>query len=141
VLVFSKTAGFRHSSIGPGHAAIEQLGADNNFQVDHTEDATAFSDPGDIGSCLHVERVEPLLVPADCTDGFYCAYWARPEAYLDPDVRAAISVFHLLDPAVCDRAVDRLRADLESGVWDERHGHLRELDALDVGYRLVVATP
>jgi PKD repeat protein/glucose/arabinose dehydrogenase len=44
VLVFSKTAGFRHSSIGPGNAAIEQLGADNNFQVDHTEDATAFRD-------------------------------------------------------------------------------------------------
>jgi PKD repeat protein len=44
VLVFSKTAGFRHSSIDEGHAAIEQLGADNNFQVDHTEDATAFRD-------------------------------------------------------------------------------------------------
>ena len=44
VLVFSKTAGFRHSSIDEGHAAIEQLGAENNFQVDHTEDATAFRD-------------------------------------------------------------------------------------------------
>src|SRR4051812_12598199 len=36
VLVFSKTAGFRHSSIGPGIAAIEQLGADNGFNVDAT---------------------------------------------------------------------------------------------------------
>jgi cytochrome c len=44
VLVFSKTAAFRHSSIAAGHAAIEKLGADNNFQVDHTEDATAFRD-------------------------------------------------------------------------------------------------
>jgi cytochrome c len=44
VLVFSKTAGFRHDSIDEGHAAIEQLGADNAFQVDHTEDATAFRD-------------------------------------------------------------------------------------------------
>ena len=41
-LVFSKTAGFRHSSIDEGHTALEQLGADNGFQVDHTEDATAF---------------------------------------------------------------------------------------------------
>jgi cytochrome c len=41
-LVFSKTAGFRHSSIDEGHAAIEQLGEEENFQVDHTEDATAF---------------------------------------------------------------------------------------------------
>ncbi len=44
VLVFSKTAGFRHSSIDEGHAAIEQLGDQNAFQVDHTEDATAFRD-------------------------------------------------------------------------------------------------
>src|SRR5262245_7281827 len=43
-LVFSKTAGFRHSSIDEGHAAIEQLGEDENFQVDHTEDSTAFRD-------------------------------------------------------------------------------------------------
>ena len=43
VLVFSKTAGFRHDSIDEGHAAIEQLGADNDFQVDHTEDASIFN--------------------------------------------------------------------------------------------------
>ncbi len=42
MLVFSKTAGFRHSSIDEGHAAIEQLGDQHDFQVDHTEDATAF---------------------------------------------------------------------------------------------------
>ncbi len=43
VLVFSKTAGFRHDSIDEGHAAIEALGEDNDFQVDHTEDATIFN--------------------------------------------------------------------------------------------------
>ena len=36
-------------------------------------------------------RVEPVPVPADCRDGFFAAYWARPEAYLDPTVRAGIS--------------------------------------------------
>jgi PKD repeat protein len=44
VLVFSKTTGFRHSSIDEGHAAIEALGNEHAFQVDHTEDATAFRD-------------------------------------------------------------------------------------------------
>src|SRR5262245_35541831 len=44
VLVFSKTAGFRHGSIAAGIAAIEQLGANNGFNVDATEDATAFTD-------------------------------------------------------------------------------------------------
>ena len=44
VLVFSKTTGFRHDSIDEGHAAIEALGEANDFQVDHTEDATLFRD-------------------------------------------------------------------------------------------------
>ena len=43
VLVFSKTAGFRHSSIGVGLAAIRKLGQENQFSVDATEDAGAFT--------------------------------------------------------------------------------------------------
>ncbi|MFI7436445.1 ThuA domain-containing protein [Micromonospora haikouensis] len=44
VLVFSKTAGFRHDSIPAGIAAIQKLGVDNGFTVDTTEDGAAFSD-------------------------------------------------------------------------------------------------
>src|SRR5215510_1536840 len=43
-LVFSKTAGFRHDSIPDGLAAISQLGQQNNFDVDATEDASVFTD-------------------------------------------------------------------------------------------------
>ncbi|WP_330321111.1 ThuA domain-containing protein [Streptomyces clavifer] len=43
VLVFSKTAGFRHSSIDEGVAALRALGTANNFTVTATEDATAFT--------------------------------------------------------------------------------------------------
>jgi type 1 glutamine amidotransferase len=43
VLVFSKTAGFRHDSIPAGITAIQQLGAANNFTVTATEDANAFT--------------------------------------------------------------------------------------------------
>ena len=42
MLVFSKTAGFRHDSIDEGIAAIQALGAANDFQVDATEDASVF---------------------------------------------------------------------------------------------------
>lgn len=42
-LVFSKTAGFRHSSIPDGISAIQQLGVENNFLVDTTEDASKFN--------------------------------------------------------------------------------------------------
>jgi SAM-dependent methyltransferase len=81
-------------------------------------------------------RVETVPVPADCVDGFLHAYWARPEAYFDPDVRACISVFDAVEPTA---ALERLRADLDSGAWHERNGHLLELDAVDLGYRLVIA--
>lgn len=43
VLVFSKTEGFRHSSIPNGISAIEQLGQQHDFTVDATEDASAFT--------------------------------------------------------------------------------------------------
>ena len=78
--------------------------------------------------------------PHDCTDGFLQAYWRRPEAYLDSSIRAGISALVLLDQAVVTRGVARLRSDLDSGVWDERFGHLRKADVLDVGYRLVIAS-
>ena len=43
VLVFSKTAGYRHSSIPNGIAAIRKLGQEHGFAVDATEDAGAFT--------------------------------------------------------------------------------------------------
>ncbi|HVL82228.1 MAG TPA: hypothetical protein VM840_11635 [Actinomycetota bacterium] len=88
---------------------------------------------------LEVVSEDPLPVPADCQDGFLCAYWARPEAYLEPDVVSNISALAMLDPDVLRRAQDRLAHDLRTGAWDERHGHLRSLSELDCGYRLVLA--
>ncbi len=44
VLVFSKTEGFRHASIEDGVAMIEALGSAHGFGVDHTEDASQFTD-------------------------------------------------------------------------------------------------
>jgi hypothetical protein len=38
-------------------------------------------------------RIEPVLIPWDCADGFFEAYWRRPEAYLDENVRRGISVW------------------------------------------------
>ena len=85
--------------------------------------------------------VRPVLVPADCTDGFLGAYWRRPEAYLRAEVRAAISSLSLIDQDEVTAAMGRLRADLASGRWQDRHGHLLTRTALDLGYRLVLARP
>lgn len=84
-------------------------------------------------------RVVP--VPADCTDGFGQAFFARPERTLEPEVRRAMSAWSFVDEAVEQRYVTELGADLESGAWDVRWGHFRRLTEFDVGLRLVVATP
>ena len=83
--------------------------------------------------------VRPLLVPHDCQDGFLGAFWRRPHAYLDPDVRRAMSGFAQLPPATVDAGIGRLAADLASGGWEARFGHLRAQDSMDLGYRLIVA--
>ena len=57
-------------------------------------------------------HVIPLLVPRDMQDGVLGAYWCRPEAYLDPAVRANCSGLALADPAVVARGVAALEADL-----------------------------
>lgn len=82
--------------------------------------------------------IRPVPVPHDCTDGFALAFWRRPAAYLDPAVRAGISVFHQLDSGSVERATERLADDLASGAWAERNGDLLDLDELDLGLRLVV---
>jgi len=86
-------------------------------------------------------RIEHIPTPADCVDGFFEAYWRRPEALLDPAVRGSQSMWELLPPGVEDRIVERLRRDLESGAWDAAHGHLREQDSFDGALRLVISTP
>ena len=83
--------------------------------------------------------VTTIPVPNDCSDGFMAAHWARPEALLDRDVQANISTFARLPAAIVDRALAALRRDLDTGEWDHRHGHLRHLPELDLGYRLVTA--
>jgi SAM-dependent methyltransferase len=84
-------------------------------------------------------RTEPVLVPWDCADGFYHAYWRRPEAYLDEHVRRGMSIWARVGPAAEQRAVDRLRADLASGRWAERNRDLVGLDAAEFGDRLLIA--
>jgi SAM-dependent methyltransferase len=83
-------------------------------------------------------RVEVVAVPWDCADGFFSAFWRRPEAYLDPAVRAGISTLAKLGDDVLGPGLERLRADLADGVWARRHADLLVREELDLGYRLLV---
>ena len=84
-------------------------------------------------------HVDVVPVPRDCIDGFGEAYYARPEALLRPEVRAATSGMVLTDPRAVQRGIDRLAADLASGAWDRAHGHWRELAEYHGALRLVTA--
>jgi hypothetical protein len=83
-------------------------------------------------------EVEPIPLPHDCRDGFYPAYWRRPDAYLEERVRNGISAFHRLPEDEVSEVLAGLRRDLESGAWASRHADLLELPELDLGLRLVV---
>lgn len=85
--------------------------------------------------------ISPVPTRRDTPDWTFGAFWAHPERVLDETARNATSGFARMPSEVVDRVVADVAASLEDGSWDERNGHLRELDELDVGMRLVVAHP
>jgi SAM-dependent methyltransferase len=84
-------------------------------------------------------RLEPVLIPWDCADGFFEAHWRRPEAYLDENVRRGVSVWARVGPEAEQRAVCSLRNDLASGRWAARNRDIGNLDAAELGLRLLIA--
>lgn len=92
-----------------------------------------------ITEILQPASVEPIPIPSDCTDAFLEAHYARPEAYLDPAVRAAQSVWPRLPEGVEQRAIQALATDLASGAWDARHGTMRTQPTYEGGLRLITS--
>jgi Methyltransferase domain len=83
-------------------------------------------------------RIEPVPVPWDCADGFFEAYWRRPEAYLEESVRRGISVWTKVGADAEMRAVRSLRDDLASGRWAELNRDLVAVDEAELGLRLLI---
>jgi SAM-dependent methyltransferase len=100
-------------------------------------DVTQMPSMSDYEQWLGPVRIAPVLVPHDCSDGFLYAYWRRPGAYLDADIRSGSSSFWAITDL--EAGLQRLKRDLETGEWERRYIELLSLDAYDAGYRLVVA--
>jgi SAM-dependent methyltransferase len=81
--------------------------------------------------------IEAVPIPIDCTDGFIEAYYARPEAFLDPDVRAAQSMWRFIRPGELTDGLHHLETDLRTGAWDARHGALRTQPTYEGALRLL----
>jgi SAM-dependent methyltransferase len=122
--------------------ALQNLWLYRYFPAAIALDAARWTDVTALAGALDTEAtVAPLLVPRDCKDGFAAAYWARPAAYLDPNVRASISSLVRLPASVVDRGVAELRRDLASRKWDEDNADLSGLEMFDAGYRLITLSP
>jgi SAM-dependent methyltransferase len=83
-------------------------------------------------------EVVTVPIPLRCTDGFGEAYYGRPEGLLDPGARQACSAWSFVDAAVTERFVANLSAELASGAWNAKYGHLRTQPAFEGALRLVV---
>ncbi len=99
----------------------------------------------DIGHILEVlggrGEVLEVPIPIDCTDGFTETYYARPEAFLDPGVRAAQSAWAFIPDDAVARFDEHLRRDLTSGEWDRRFGQYRHWPEFLGSLRLLTARP
>jgi ubiquinone/menaquinone biosynthesis C-methylase UbiE len=98
-----------------------------------------FASLSDIAQAIDAHTVLNFEIPHDFTDGFQGAFWRRPEMYLDPAIRSASSTFASLPPALIEPGIERLRADLQSGVWNSRYGYLLTKESADYGHRILVA--
>jgi SAM-dependent methyltransferase len=140
-------AELRRVSRGPVVVFTFELDALPAWQHDFLHEGLAKERPRfpaieDIATALGGDtRVEHIPTPGDCLDGFFEAFWRRPEALLDPSVREAQSMWALLEPDVEQAIVERLSGALDSGAWDAEHGHLRGQDSFDGALRLVVSHP
>jgi SAM-dependent methyltransferase len=93
----------------------------------------------DLVQLLEAHTVRRFEIPFDFADGYQAAFWRRPEAYLDREVRAASSTFAVLSDEIVEPAMERLRVDLDSGVWADRHRDLLAAESMDYGHRLIIA--
>jgi SAM-dependent methyltransferase len=95
----------------------------------------------ELAALLPAATTSPLPVPHDCQDHFFAALWARPELLFDDDLVRSMWVWQGIPEETRQAGRKRLAADLESGAWERRYGHLRRQSELDVGLRLVVSEP
>ena len=85
--------------------------------------------------------VIPIPIPLDCKDGFQEAFYGRPEAFLQKEVRLSQSAWGFISEEKQEELVARLRTDLENGDWDKKYGYFRTQQTFTCALRLIVARP
>lgn len=86
-------------------------------------------------------EVVAIPIPLDCKDGFQEAFYGRPEAFLQKEVRLSQSAWGFLAEGTEDVLVKRLEDELASGEWDQKYGHFRTQPFFTGALRLVISRP
>jgi SAM-dependent methyltransferase len=101
-------------------------------------DNRIFPLPETIGDWLGpATEIEVIPTSRDTVDWSLVSFWAHPERVLNPAARGATSAFARQSRTVVDRVVSHVARDLNSGLWDEKHGYLRGLSEYDAGMRMI----
>ena len=82
-------------------------------------------------------EVAPVPIPWNCKDGFFESHWRHPEAYLNENVRRAVSVWTRVGQRAEQRAVEALATDLTTGRWQDRNHNLLTQETAELGLRLL----
>lgn len=91
-----------------------------------------------IAECVGKDiTITSIKIPIDCTDGFQEAFYGRPEAFLQAEVRNAQSAWGFLDKELESKYVKQLSDDLESGEWDRLYGYHRMLPEFEGAFRML----
>lgn len=104
------------------------------------QDEARFPPLATVAEALGGAEIVSVPIAHDCTDGFLCAWWRRPLAYLAEGVRANISSFATIAPVSVAEALERLQRDVADGTWARRNADLLARDEADFGYRLLIST-
>ena len=80
-------------------------------------------------------------IPLNCVDGFQEAYYGRPEAFLEKEVRLSQSAWGFLSEEIQNKLIKRLEDDLNSGEWDKKYGHFRSEPNFTCALRLIISRP
>lgn len=107
------------------------------FPEIHAMDQQSFPSMDELREVFGNLTIQPVPIPADCADGLLTAFWKRPAAYLQPEVRQATSPFAKIQHL--EAGLAKLEEDLATGVWAQKNEALLSLDTFDLGYCLVSA--
>lgn len=114
----------------------------NYFPEIHQQDFKDFPSIDTIANTIAMNgkwswETKPFPLPADLTDKNMYSAWNEPERYFDAQYRQNTSGLAKGDQNIVEAGLEKLKNDLESGVWDEKHGYLRDEQEFDAGFRFV----